>query len=100
MIELSSIEEISLRLATDWYHASKFRSDVKADLKSYYEGYRDAMVFCQGKDGLERRNIRLRFYGEVISVISVGGPDALSRVQTYFQKMDLRHMKKLKLNVY
>ena len=61
MIELSSIEEIALRLATDWYHAAKFRSDVKADLKSYYEGYRDAMVFCQGNNyNLDLKNLKTK----------------------------------------
>ena len=44
------IEEVALHAADDWYDTAKFRSDVKADLKSYYEGYRDAMRFCQGND--------------------------------------------------
>lgn len=42
------IEEVALHAADDWYDTAKFRSDVRADLKSYYEGYRDAMRFCQG----------------------------------------------------
>lgn len=44
------IEEVALHAADDWYDTAKFRSDVRADLKSYYEGYRDAMRFCQGND--------------------------------------------------
>lgn len=43
-------EEVALHAADDWYDNAKFRSDVQADLKSYYEGYRDAMRFCQGND--------------------------------------------------
>jgi hypothetical protein len=44
------IEEVALHAADDWYDTAKFRSDVRADFKSYYEGYRDAMRFCQGND--------------------------------------------------
>ena len=44
------IEEVALHAADDWFDTAKFRSDVKADLKSYYEGYRDAMRFRQGND--------------------------------------------------
>jgi predicted transcriptional regulator len=44
------IEEVSLHAADDWYDTAKFRSDIRADLKSYYEGFRDAMRFCQGND--------------------------------------------------
>jgi hypothetical protein len=44
------IEEVALHAADDWYDTAKFRSDVRADLKSYYEGFRDAMRFCQGND--------------------------------------------------
>lgn len=42
------IEEVALHAADDWFDTAKLRSDVRADLKSYYEGYRDAMRFCQG----------------------------------------------------
>lgn len=44
------IDEVALHAADDWYDTAKFRSDVRADLKSYYEGFRDAMRFCQGND--------------------------------------------------
>jgi hypothetical protein len=44
------IEEVALHAADDWYDTAKFRSDVRADLKSYYEGFIDAMRFCQGND--------------------------------------------------
>jgi predicted transcriptional regulator len=44
------IEEVALHAANDWYDTAKFRSDIQADLKSYYEGYRDAMRFCKGND--------------------------------------------------
>lgn len=44
------IEEVALHAADDWFDTAKFRSDIKADLKIYYEGYRDAMRFCQGND--------------------------------------------------
>jgi hypothetical protein len=44
------IEEVALHAADDWYDTAKFRSDVRADLISYYEGFRDAMRFCQGND--------------------------------------------------
>ena len=39
------IEEVELHAADDWFDTAKYRSDVRADLKSYYEGYRDAMRF-------------------------------------------------------
>lgn len=44
------IEEVALHAADDWFETAKFRSDVRADLKSYYEGFRDAMRFCRGND--------------------------------------------------
>lgn len=44
------IEEVALHAADDWFDTAKFRGDIKADLISYYEGYRDAMWFCQGND--------------------------------------------------
>lgn len=44
------IEEVALHAADDWFDTAKFRSDVRADLKSYYEGFRDAMRFCRGND--------------------------------------------------
>jgi len=45
-----SIEEVALHAANDWYDTAIIRSDVRADLNSYYEGFRDAMRFCQGND--------------------------------------------------
>lgn len=45
------IIEVALHAADDWYENAQFRSDVRADLKSYYEGYRDALMFEKSKSG-------------------------------------------------
>ena len=43
------IEEVALHAANDWFEDAQFRSDVRADLQSYYEGFRDALRFCNNK---------------------------------------------------